>query len=343
MGRIILVLLFVLAPAIACGSTAGDFTVNSQQTYAVPPGSAGVLILDLTLPKAPEGKTLQLKSIKIHNAGTIQQADISQLSIFEDEESSGWNGDERETVRISSSPFFETDITSENFSQYSGRQRIFVTVNIASATAWEKTIKPQLELNSVVFSSTTFNGPTNTEISGFERTILPGASAPSVPLSPLAKKGEAISTSTIRWYFMDLSNNEFGFKIFDSKSKLVAQKDEAGLSYLDETGLQPDTEYSGRRVVAFNDQGQSPVSTLTVFPAVRTQIEETPAPTSTEVSAGKETSGPLSASELRVKIQEVQQKIIDLLNQLIQLLQQQISGFQASLYRAFEIFISWFE
>jgi len=64
-------------------------------------------------------------------------------------------------------------------------------------------------------------------------------------------------------------------------------------------------------------------------------------PAPAETSAGK--GGPLSAEELRALIQELQQKIIDLLAQLIQLLQQQISAAQASLYRAFEIFVSWFK
>ena len=36
--------------------------------------------------------------------------------------------------------------------------------------------------------------------------------------------GEALSVSTIRWHFTDLSNNEFGFKILDSELNIVASK-----------------------------------------------------------------------------------------------------------------------
>ena len=153
---------------------------------------------------------------------------------------------------------------------------------------------------------------------------------------------------------MDLSNNEFGFKILDENLKIATSGPE-NISYLDETGLEPNTEYSNRKIVAFNDRGQSSVSTLSVLPAIKTlpsdEEKETRSPQETESqspvpeveSQVPETGGPVppSESELRAQIQELQQKIIDLLKQLIQLLQEQISAAQASLFRAFGIFSSW--
>ncbi len=331
MKKVILILVFVLAPSFSFASTASDFTVNPQSTYDVPPGTTQLLILDLTLPGAG------LTSIKINNAGSVVQYDLSQISIYEDGPSPGWDGDETERVRKSSSPFWDTEITGD-FS----KQRIFVTVDINSNVYTGKTIKPEIEINSAVFSNTALNGPTDKKITGFERIILAGTEVPYVPVSPMAQKGEAISASTIRWYFTDLSNNEFGFKIIDNQSKVLIRSEKADLSYLDETGLKPDTEYSGRQVVAFNDRGQSSISTLTVFPAVQTfslpvveEEKKEPVPA--------ETGRPLSSQELRDKIQELQLKIIDLLKQLIQLLQQQITEAQASIFRAFEVFTSWLQ
>ena len=83
---------------------------------------------------------------------------------------------------------------------------------------------------------------------GARKIISKDASAPALPAFPLAGSPEVLSTSTIRWHFTDLSLNEFGFKILDGNLKELVRKEEANLSYLDETGLSPNTEYSGRRI-----------------------------------------------------------------------------------------------
>lgn len=332
MAKIIFILtIFLFSPLIVSASTAGDFTVNSQPTYDAPPGVTDLLILDLTLPDS------QLRSIKISSAGNLQQREVLQLSVYEDGSSSGWDGDELEKTRVSSSPFFDTEL-SGIFS----KTRIFVTVNVTSTAISGRTIKPELALNSATFSDANFNGPTDQKIIGLERTIKAGVSMPSTPVSPLAQKGEALSTSTIRWRFTDLSNNEFGFKILDGNLKEVARKEEANLSYLDETGLQPDTEYSSRKLFAFNDKGVSLTTSLTIFPAVRTL----PLPAVIEEPAAVETTTTATTtednSEFLAKIQELQLKIIDVLKQMILIFQQKISQAQASLFKAFEIFVDWF-
>lgn len=342
MRKIILVLTVAFLPVLVSASTASDFIVNSQSAYAIPPGSTKVLILDLTLPEV-------LKSIKIKNSGTAQQIGISRISVFEDGQSLGWDGDEEEIIIKSSSPFWDTWLSGA-FS----RKRIFITVNIASAAASGKTIKPQLQIDSVKFVSGDL-GPTDTDVFGLERMISAGTSLPTAPVAPLAGTPEVLSALTIRWHFTDLSNNEFGFKILDANLKEVARKEQADLSYLDETGLTPDTEYASRKVIAFNDRGESLSSSLSVFPAVRTlplpKVEEPPVvpieeitevePASAETAASK--GGLFSPDELRAQIQEVQLKIIDLLKQLIQLLQEQISAAQASLLMAFESVTNWLQ
>ena len=335
MRKIVLALLFILTPSFSSASIAGDFTINPQSTYAVPPGTADLLILDLTLPDTG------LTSIKINNAGTIQQNEILQISVYEDGFSPGWDGDETERIRKSSSPFFDEKLPGD-FS----KQRIFITVNVASAAESGRTIRPELELNSAVFLNKDFNGPTDKKITGFQRLIA-GVSMPSVPSSPLVQKGEAISTSSIRWYFMDLSNNELGFKVLDVNSKIVATGGE-NISYLDEIGLEPNTEYSNRKIAAFNDRGQSSASVISVFSAVKTlllpKIEEAKPPEEVSPLVPEVPVTQLSGAEqLKLQIQEIQQKIIDLLQQLIQILQEQASKAQASLFGAFGSITDWLE
>src|SRR3989344_5690216 len=133
MKKIILILVFIFIPALSLASVAGDFIVNPQSTYAVPAGITELLILDLTLPGTG------LTSIKINNAGTVAQYDISRLSIYEDGASPGWDGDESEMARRSFSPFFDS-VLNGTFT----KQRIFVTVDTASTTYTGKTIKPEI-------------------------------------------------------------------------------------------------------------------------------------------------------------------------------------------------------
>ena len=171
-------------------------------------------------------------------------------------------------------------------------------------------------------------------------------SIPAIPIAPIARTPEVISPTTIRWYFLDQSNNEFGFKILDSSLKEVAQSDAADVSYIDETGLQPNTEYSGRLVVAFNDRGTSLTTVFSNFEAARTlakpkieeeaeeaepQTEEEPA----EEPAEEPQEEGITAEGLRGQIQSLQLRLIELLNQLIEILQEQlaiVSNFLAGLW-----------
>lgn len=315
MMKTIFIFIFFLLPSFTYAFSASDFIVNSQATYEIPPGSGNVLILDLTLPEL-------LQSIKIKNSGTALQSDIIKLTVFQDGKSAGWDGDENAIITKSSSPFWDT-LLSGGFSE----KRIFVTVDISSSAASTRTIKPRLEINSLKFLSGAL-GPTDKDVLGLERMIRAGTSVPTAPVAPLAGTPEVLSAFTIRWHFIDLSNNEFGFKILDVNLKEVIKKEEANLSYLDEIDLSPNTEYSGRRVLAFNDRGESLSYSLSVFPAAKTlslPLAALPVAEKVEESAlSPEVGGPLSAQEFKDKIQEIQLQIIDLLKQLIEILQQQL-------------------
>ncbi len=306
-----MIIAFTLMPAIA---SAADVIINNQSAYAVPPGSSKVLILDLTLPE-------KLTSIKISNLGTAQHSDISNVSIYEDGASAGWDGDETIRMTRSISPFWGVEYASD-FS----KQRIFVTLDlITGISSIDKTIQAQAVINS------------SATIIGFARTISPGASLPSVPVAPSAKSGQAISTSIIRWNFMDLSNNEFGFKIKNSLLSIVAESERADSAYLDETGLAPNTCYSGRRVSAFNDRGESlpslifdEVCTLAVAAVVEVRPPDIETPGVDGETPGVGETAPL-VSEQDSSI-TLRQQIIEILNQIIQLFQERIKLLQASLF-----------
>lgn len=301
-----LIFLFILFPFFIQAAV-GE--VNNQSTYAVPPNSSNVLIFDATLSEVPS-------SITVYNNGTAGQTDIAKIFVFEDGNSTGWDGDEREVLFKSSSPFWGSE-----FSGSFSKKRIFVTVDIASNAGSGKTLQPKIKTN---FSEE--------EILGLERKILAGASAPQIPSVPLAQSGEAISATAIRWKFLDLSNNEFGFRILDNQLKRAAVSETADLSYLDEIGLEPSTCYSGRRAIAFNDRGESNYSAnfsevCTLAKPVEPIVEEVPPLEEVEPQQIEE---PAAVEEIDPQI-TTRLKIIDILKQLIQLLQEKIQLLQASI------------
>lgn len=291
-------------PTISSAFTANDFTINRQSTYAVPYNAQNILVLDLTLP-AP------ITSISLHNNGTADHTNIAKLTIWEDGASAGWDNDERVVVTLSSPPFFDT-IISKDFAK-----RIFVTIDTNETSTIERTVQLQATIDEVV-------------LTGFERKITFNSSFLSEPASPIAGTPEVLSANTIRWHFTDIANNEFGFKLLDGNLKVLVQKEEANLSFLDETGLQPNTEYSGRKIVAFNDRGENPVSVSSVFPSAKTLALPqviAPAATSTEIVAAEEPEEEIVAAQEEVAsaptlLETIQTKIADLQRQIAEFIKQ---------------------
>jgi len=62
----------------------------------------------------------------------------------------------------------------------------------------------------------------------------------------------ALSTTSIRWNFTDTATEELGFKVHDASHTVVASDATANLSYIDETGLSPNTQYT-RHAIAYNE------------------------------------------------------------------------------------------
>jgi len=83
--------------------------------------------------------------------------------------------------------------------------------------------------------------------------------APAVPAAPTAGTPSNVTTNSIRWNFTDNANNETGFKLHDSVHALRASSANPNLSYINETGLNPNTQHI-RHVHAYNAVGESAAS-----------------------------------------------------------------------------------
>jgi hypothetical protein len=70
---------------------------------------------------------------------------------------------------------------------------------------------------------------------------------------------EALSDTSIRWNFFDNAAGETGFKLYDSSEALAVTCAAADLTYCDETGLTPNTQYT-RKAAAYGSSDESGVS-----------------------------------------------------------------------------------
>jgi len=84
----------------------------------------------------------------------------------------------------------------------------------------------------------------------------------AIPSAPTIGTPTALSSTSIRWNFTDNANNETGFRVYDNTDAIATSSATANLTYLDETGLLENTQYSGRYVKAYNTYGNS-TSSLT--------------------------------------------------------------------------------
>lgn len=84
-----------------------------------------------------------------------------------------------------------------------------------------------------------------------------GAYEYPVPISSTIGTPQVQSTTSIRWNFTDNASDETGFKVYDGTDTLITSLATADLTYLDETGLSENTQYSGRYITAYNSYGDS--------------------------------------------------------------------------------------
>ncbi len=100
---------------------------------------------------------------------------------------------------------------------------------------------------------------------------------PTVPDSPLASVVEVIDSTSVRYNWVDVSNNETGFRIINADGQIIADVP-AGVTSADETGLPPNSVVDGRLVYAYNSNGTSGSSpfdsVVTAAPVVRPVLAE---------------------------------------------------------------------
>jgi hypothetical protein len=97
----------------------------------------------------------------------------------------------------------------------------------------------------------------------------------NVPVPPTITAAQGLTTTSVRWNFIDNASNETGFKVFDMSGTLKATCVGANLTYCDETGLSVNTQYE-RQVKAYNANGDS----LT-YSSSTTRYTLAPVPTTT--------------------------------------------------------------
>ncbi len=101
----------------------------------------------------------------------------------------------------------------------------------------------------------------------------------AAPSAPTIGTPTILSDTSIRWSFTDTALYEEGFKLHDSSHVVKASSATPNLTYLDETGLEPNTQYT-RHVHAYNSSGDSPASANAIKRTLST------APTSATASQG---------------------------------------------------------
>ena len=98
--------------------------------------------------------------------------------------------------------------------------------------------------------------------------------------APIILNPQTLSSTSIRWNFTDNDTIETGFKLYDNSNNLVSTNSTANLSYIDETNLSPNTQYSGRYVKAYNNGGESSTSqsasSIYTFAPTPTNLTATP-------------------------------------------------------------------
>ncbi|MCX6013575.1 MAG: DUF2341 domain-containing protein [Chloroflexi bacterium] len=82
------------------------------------------------------------------------------------------------------------------------------------------------------------------------------------PIAPTIGTPTVLSSSAIRWNFTDNEDNETGFRVYTNADAIAISSTTANLTYLDETVLSENTQYT-RYIKAYNSYGESASSSAT--------------------------------------------------------------------------------
>jgi fibronectin-binding autotransporter adhesin len=186
------------------------------------------------------------------------------------------DGADPDTVDDGSSATFRVDYTSaaghapaiiqvwvdkDDNGAYSGDEKFDLTGTDSGDTDYTdgKRYSATLSLNAVpsgevkyrFYATDGSDEATGDPVSGGSVTVLPPA-----PAAPAMGVPDALSATSIRWNFTDNATDEEGFKLLDPGETVKVVSAIPNLTYLDEGGLSPNTQYT-RHVVAYNVTGDS--------------------------------------------------------------------------------------
>ncbi len=82
------------------------------------------------------------------------------------------------------------------------------------------------------------------------------------PAVPTPQGGEAISSTSINWNFIDNATIEVGFRLIDENGVILKELNQANASVITEDNLIPNTLYSSRRLIALGQQANSAPSPI---------------------------------------------------------------------------------
>lgn len=123
-----------------------------------------------------------------------------------------------------------------------------------------------------------------------------GTEESQTPTAPTIQTATATSTSSITWNFTDNSDNETGFKIYDTGNNLMVTCATPNISSCLEGSLSENTQYT-RKVTAYNAYGESDYSsatsrfTNTINPSIATYSSTSNTITITSTNISNPTSG----------------------------------------------------
>ena len=351
---ILLITVFISVPGIVFGFTTSE-VINHQVLEAYfYPQEFDKLVMDLTIPSGRENQEDILKAITIQNTGTaVDSNDIYKIKIWQDKGKTGFQGigiDEELGTLIFYSQNNSWYINNLNSTIPTQGLRIFISIETSKYAATYRTIQMRIPLlfdgngNKVfdvgdlgIFMDSQNNGPTDQVILNSGRQTIWGFIvdnlAPKTVIIEPKDNSEIITAnylvkglardqggSTPQW--VKIGINDVWHDVTSTGSNFAAW--EYNWQNITEGTFILKTQ-SADWMENVETPGDGTTVTV-VFPAPPAEEEIGETPPSPEATEGKAISE-MTVEELKVKISEIQQKIIELLTQLIQFIQSQISQF----------------
>ncbi len=257
-----------------CGSILAKMKLNANwaTTYYddlasnLHPNNAGHLSIAQTAESLYSPYTIGTNNVnissntRIYNNGKYRYRDIPSGTTSANINISpigGWNvGDYSKFLDLAIDTWNNTDIYYKKWTESSASSTVVTSHTIGD-------LRPnqyyQVKVNDTITETLQADGSgqiTFTYSGGYSSKTF---EVEEVPTAPTIANPTVLSSSAIRWNFTDNSDNETGFKLYDSNGTLISTVAAENLSYIDETGLSASTIYT-RYIKVYNSYGESSAS-----------------------------------------------------------------------------------